>query len=82
MCLIGLGVYGIGYERVGSGTIIDQDGTILTCTHVVNDIKGIWGAVKGKVSVFGALYVLSPLITCNNDFFSSSFGSAFSDVNG
>lgn len=66
MCLIGF--YGItNGKSIGSGTIIDQDGTILTCAHVVVDFQGMRGSVKGMVSVFGALYVLAPLITCNND---------------
>ncbi|XP_050280758.1 putative protease Do-like 14, partial [Quercus robur] len=47
----GLGFYGITNQRIGSGTIIDEDGTILTCAHVVNDIQGMGGAVKGKVCV-------------------------------
>ena len=71
---------GFTNESAGSGTIIDKDGTILTSARLVYDIQG--NNSKGMVSVFGALYVLSPLITCNNDFFSSSFGSAFSDANG
>ncbi|XP_065853083.1 putative protease Do-like 14 [Euphorbia lathyris] len=35
----------------GSGTIIDSDGTILTCAHVVVDIPGKRTTTKGKVEV-------------------------------
>ncbi|KAL4636957.1 hypothetical protein ACB098_03G034200 [Castanea mollissima] len=46
------GFYGItNGKSIGSGTIIDQDGTILTCAHVVVDFQGMRGSVKGKVDV-------------------------------
>ncbi|KAG7021094.1 putative protease Do-like 14 [Cucurbita argyrosperma subsp. argyrosperma] len=35
---------------MGSGTIIDKDGTILTCAHVVTDFHGPRAASKGKAS--------------------------------
>lgn len=35
---------------MGSGTIIDADGTILTCAHVVVDYQGRRVTSKGKVS--------------------------------
>ncbi|THF98620.1 hypothetical protein TEA_020688 [Camellia sinensis var. sinensis] len=35
----------------GSGTIIDSDGTILTCAHVVVDFQGFRSLSKGKVDV-------------------------------
>ncbi|CAI9102175.1 OLC1v1000399C1 [Oldenlandia corymbosa var. corymbosa] len=36
---------------MGSGTIIDADGTILTCAHVVADSRGLRSWVEGKVNV-------------------------------
>ncbi|KAK9073385.1 hypothetical protein SSX86_007709 [Deinandra increscens subsp. villosa] len=38
-------------KSVGSGTIIDGDGTILTCAHVVVDFQGFTSSSKGKVDV-------------------------------
>ncbi|KAL8151371.1 hypothetical protein V2J09_021179 [Rumex salicifolius] len=38
-------------KSMGSGTIIDPDGTILTCAHVVVDFQGIRASSKGKVEV-------------------------------
>ncbi|XP_073145319.1 putative protease Do-like 14 isoform X2 [Henckelia pumila] len=38
-------------KSVGSGTIIDEDGTILTCAHVVVDFQGLRSSSKGKVEV-------------------------------
>ncbi|XP_073273186.1 putative protease Do-like 14 isoform X6 [Primulina huaijiensis] len=35
-------------KSVGSGTIIDEDGTILTCAHVVVDFQGLRSSSKGK----------------------------------
>ncbi|XP_038717479.1 putative protease Do-like 14 [Tripterygium wilfordii] len=35
----------------GSGTIIDSDGTILTCAHAVVDFQGLRNTSKGKVDV-------------------------------
>ncbi|XP_015570630.1 putative protease Do-like 14 isoform X2 [Ricinus communis] len=47
-----LGFYGISTgESIGSGTIIDSDGTILTCAHVVVDSQGRRALSKGKVHV-------------------------------
>ena len=37
-------------RSIGSGTIIDPDGTILTCAHVVVDFQGLNESSKGKVS--------------------------------
>ncbi|GLT47630.1 hypothetical protein SLA2020_213140 [Shorea laevis] len=46
------GFYGIAAGKsVGSGTIIDADGTILTCTHVVADFQGMHPSSKAKVGV-------------------------------
>lgn len=36
---------------MGSGTIIDEDGTILTCAHVVVDHQ-LTSSSKGKVCFF------------------------------
>lgn len=36
---------------IGSGTIIDPDGTILTCAHVVVDSQSRGVLAKGKVCV-------------------------------
>lgn len=48
-----LGSYGMTTGRsIGSGTIIDKDGTILTCAHVVVDFQGLGSLSKGKVSDF------------------------------
>ncbi|KAB1201108.1 putative protease Do-like 14 [Morella rubra] len=38
-------------KSIGSGTIIDTDGTILTCAHVVVDFQDMRGSSKGKVDV-------------------------------
>ncbi|GMH11362.1 hypothetical protein Nepgr_013203 [Nepenthes gracilis] len=38
-------------KSIGSGTIIDPDGTILTCAHVVVDFQGMRASSKGKVEV-------------------------------
>jgi HtrA serine peptidase 2 len=38
-------------NSIGSGTIIDTDGTILTCAHVVVDFQGIKHLSNGKVDV-------------------------------
>lgn len=35
-------------KSIGSGTIIDPDGTILTCAHVVVDFQGLKASSKGK----------------------------------
>ncbi|KAB5529281.1 hypothetical protein DKX38_019362 [Salix brachista] len=46
------GFYGITTGKsIGSGTIIDSDGTILTCAHVVVDFQGMGSSSKGKVDV-------------------------------
>ncbi|KAE9458989.1 hypothetical protein C3L33_09103, partial [Rhododendron williamsianum] len=45
-------IYGLTMGKsVGSGTIIDSDGTILTCAHVVVDFKGLRSPSEGKVDV-------------------------------
>ncbi|XP_012569478.1 putative protease Do-like 14 isoform X2 [Cicer arietinum] len=44
--------YGVTTGRsIGSGTIIDKDGTILTCAHVVVDFHGSRSSSKGKIEV-------------------------------
>ncbi|XP_028770864.1 putative protease Do-like 14 isoform X2 [Neltuma alba] len=46
------GIYGMTTAKsIGSGTIIDKDGTILTCAHVVVDFQGLRSSSKGKVDV-------------------------------
>uniref|UniRef100_A0A2P2K0X4 Uncharacterized protein MANES_08G119000 n=1 Tax=Rhizophora mucronata TaxID=61149 RepID=A0A2P2K0X4_RHIMU len=47
-----LGFHGIPTGKsIGSGTIIDSDGTILTCAHVVDDFRGMKALSRGKVDV-------------------------------
>lgn len=48
-------------KSIGSGTIIDPDGTILTCAHVVVDFQSTKPVVRGKVIVLALpfLYLLS-----------------------
>jgi hypothetical protein len=36
-------------KSIASGTIIDPDGTILTCAHVVCDFQSTKAVVRGKV---------------------------------
>lgn len=49
--LIVAGIYGLTLGRsIGSGTIIDSNGTILTCAHVVVDFQGVKASSKGNVS--------------------------------
>ncbi|BAT88092.1 hypothetical protein LR48_Vigan09g150400 [Vigna angularis] len=44
--------YGIvSGKSIGSGTIINKDGTILTSAHVVVDFMGTRGSAKGKIEV-------------------------------
>lgn len=38
-------------KSIGSGTIIDSDGTILTCAHVVIGSKGMRALSRGKIGV-------------------------------
>ncbi|GAU11504.1 hypothetical protein TSUD_344940 [Trifolium subterraneum] len=38
-------------KSIGSGTIINKDGTILTCAHVVTDFHGARSSSKGKIEV-------------------------------
>ncbi|GMN43895.1 hypothetical protein TIFTF001_013082 [Ficus carica] len=46
------GKFGIGGGKgIGSGTIIDKDGTILTCAHAVVDFHGARVASNGKVDI-------------------------------
>ncbi|KAF7805100.1 putative protease Do-like 14 [Senna tora] len=46
------GLYGMTIGKgLGSGTIIDKDGTILTCAHVVVGFQGIRNSSNGKVDV-------------------------------
>lgn len=43
-------LYGFTSVRsIGSGTIINKDGTILTCAHVVVNFQGARSSSKGKV---------------------------------
>lgn len=45
-----VGEFGISPGKgMGSGTIINQDGTILTCAHAVVDFHGLRASSKGKV---------------------------------
>ncbi|XP_047087820.1 putative protease Do-like 14 [Lolium rigidum] len=45
-------IHGWALEKsIGSGTIIDPDGTILTCAHVVADFQSTKPVLRGKVSV-------------------------------
>lgn len=37
-------------NSIGSGTIIDPDGTILTCAHVVVDLQSTRRDFRGKVN--------------------------------
>ncbi|XP_024026776.1 putative protease Do-like 14 [Morus notabilis] len=51
------GMFGIGGGKgIGSGTIIDKDGTILTCAHAVVDFHGVRAASKGKVQLDHLLF--------------------------
>lgn len=46
------GFYGLTMGKsIGSGTLINADGTILTCAHVVVDFQGVRASSKGKVEV-------------------------------
>ncbi|XP_057439365.1 putative protease Do-like 14 isoform X2 [Lotus japonicus] len=46
------GFHGVTTGRsIGSGTIINQDGTILTCAHVVVDFQGARSSTKGKIEI-------------------------------
>lgn len=52
-------------KSIGSGTIIDPDGTILTCAHVVVDFHGLNDSSKGKVGgPHFILFVTSYLYSC------------------
>ncbi|KAM0842528.1 hypothetical protein ACQ4PT_058309 [Festuca glaucescens] len=43
-------IHGWALEKsIGSGTIIDPDGTILTCAHVVADFQSTKAVLRGKV---------------------------------
>lgn len=47
-----VGIHGLMLGKsIGSGTIIDPDGTILTCAHVVVDFQSTRGVSKGKVGI-------------------------------
>ncbi|KAL0387447.1 UNVERIFIED_CONTAM: putative protease Do-like 14 [Sesamum radiatum] len=49
---VSVGFHGMTVGKsIGSGTIIDDDGTILTCAHVVVDFQGLRSSSKGKVEV-------------------------------
>lgn len=70
-CNFGLfvGFYGITTGKsIGSGTIIDSDGTILTCAHVVVDFQGMRGSSKGKVSDSIEIDFISQCIKIFKDF--------------
>jgi hypothetical protein len=44
-------------KSIGSGTIINKDGTILTCAHVVVDFHGARSSSKGKVCLHARAYL-------------------------
>lgn len=44
-------------QSIGSGTIIDPDGTILTCAHVVADFQSTKAIVRGKVANLALSYL-------------------------
>ena len=52
-------------QSIGSGTIIDPDGTILTCAHVVADFQSTKAIVRRKVAnlALSYLYTLLTLLT-------------------
>jgi len=43
-------------KSIGSGTIINKDGTILTCAHLVVDFMGTRGSTKGKVCLHASFH--------------------------
>lgn len=64
LCFVAM--YGnFGGKSIGSGTIIDKDGTILTCAHAVAYLNGRRISSKVKVSgsiVFHFVYVFLLLV--------------------
>lgn len=49
--IFGVGINGMMIAKgIGSGTIIDPDGTILTCAHIVLDFLNQRSITTGKVS--------------------------------
>lgn len=60
-----IGIYGVAIGKgIGSGTIIDKDGTVLTCAHAVVDFQGLRASPKGKVCGFLVRgFLLSALIS-------------------
>ena len=70
------GIYGLTMGKsIGSGTIIDPDGTILTCAHVVVDFQGMRASSKGKVSESSVQWN-----TCGSNFAFNWSDVAFSDL--
>lgn len=44
-------IYGaVSLKSICTGTIIDKDGTILTCAHAVVNFQGLRASPEGKVS--------------------------------
>jgi len=43
-------------QSIGSGTIIDPDGTIFTCAHVVADFQSTKAIVRRKVANLALSY--------------------------
>lgn len=65
-----VGIFGIGGGKgIGSGTIIDKDGTILTCAHAVVDFRGQKIASKGKVYSSFVISFSSPYSCCQVNVF-------------
>lgn len=52
-------------KSIGSGTIIDPDGTILTCAHCVEDLdrkkRVCNGKVEHRLTIFCELFSLNEL---------------------
>lgn len=55
MSLVGIYEVGVG-KGIGSGTIIHEDGTILTCAHAVVDFHGLRASSTRKVSKYMDFY--------------------------
>jgi hypothetical protein len=60
-------------ESIGSGTIIDPDGTILTCAHVVADFQSTKAVVRGKVANLALTYLFISNCLLHADFVNFTF---------